>query len=139
MSCRGGSAEEAAMFEDPKGPIERFEWGTFVIAGKRHGEGGQRVGKDVRVIGSKVSEWKERKGHVLTPAMVTCVYDRGIDTLVIGVGVYGALECPSDVKAAIADHGISDLRILPTPAACREYNALVRAGRKVALLAHGTC
>jgi hypothetical protein len=131
--------EDGVMFADNEGPVEAFEWGLFTIAGRRHGEGGHGVGKDVRVIGVEVSEWVERKGHTLTPAKITGVYGCGIEALVIGSGVHGMLECPDDVKADVQAHDIAELRVLRTPDACKAYNVLVRCGRRAALLAHGTC
>lgn len=126
------------MFEDPRGPIEHFSWGTFVIAGEEHSKTAG-VGKDIRLVGEEVSAWRERKGHKLKRSMITGVYDRDVDVLVIGVGVYGAIECPDKVRAAVREHGISELIVEPTPEACATYNGLFREGRRVALLAHGTC
>ena len=124
------------------GPIERFSWGRFVICGKEHSENGGQIlgaGKDIRVIGKDVTEWKEREGHRLAPAMITGVYDQRIDVLVIGLGVEKALRCPGKVKKSIRKHGIDKVILRSTPKACREYNRLLRKGKRVALLAHGTC
>ncbi|HOT37955.1 MAG TPA: Mth938-like domain-containing protein [Candidatus Latescibacteria bacterium] len=126
------------MFQDSRGPIEAFDWGEFTIVGKQHRKG-KGAGKDVRVVGTEVSEWEERKGHLLTPDMITGVFKHGIEVLIIGNGVHGLLECPAKVREKIVAKGIPDVRVLPTPDACREYNRLFHEGRKVALLAHGTC
>jgi hypothetical protein len=131
-----------AMFRDPLGPIESFDWGSFVIRGSQHTKnsaGKIGAGKDVRVLGEEVTAWKERKGHSLTPAMIVGVFGREVETLIIGAGVYGALECPAEVRDAVRDNGIAELIVAKTPDACRTYNALFRKGRRVALLAHGTC
>lgn len=130
------------MFEDAQGPIERFSWGRFIIRGLEHSEseaGTTGAGKDIRLVGLEVSEWRERKGHKLAPAMISGVYGRGIEVLVIGTGVQGLLTCPDTVKRAVADAGIAQLILARTPVACQSYNALHREGKKVALLAHGTC
>ena len=123
------------------GPIERFSWGKFIIRGKEHSEGDERVGKgkDICLIGEEVSRWKERKGHRLAPEMLERVYGRGIEVLVIGCGVHRALECPDDVIAAAHQHGVAEVIVKATPEACQEYNRLYNQGRRVALLAHGTC
>lgn len=126
------------MFEDPTGPIEHFSWGKFVIEGEEHSTT-VGVGKDIRLVGEEVSAWRERKGHKLKPSMITGVYDREVDVLVIGVGVYGAITCPERVREAVRGHGISELIVEETPEACATYNALFWEGRRVALLAHGTC
>ena len=75
------------MFEDQKGPIQRFEWGQYTIGGAVHGKGGYGVGKDIRLIGTEVSGWAERNGHKLTAEMITGVYGQGIEVLFIGCGV----------------------------------------------------
>ncbi len=130
------------MFRDPKGPIQEFTWGRYVIDGQEHAktdQGRQGKGKDIRLIGNKVTRWKERKGHRLTPDMITGVYDQDIEVLVIGIGVHGCVECPGDVLDSIRRHGIDDVRLEPTPQACQTYNTLLRQGKHAALLAHGTC
>ncbi|MHB1295756.1 MAG: MTH938/NDUFAF3 family protein [Anaerolineae bacterium] len=101
-----------------------------------HSSGG--AGKDIRVVGAKVSAWVERKGHRLTESMITGVYDVGIEVLFIGTGVNQALECPRKVQDAILAQGIGRVVLEPAPQACRTYHALYRQGVKVALFAHGT-
>jgi hypothetical protein len=86
-----------------------------------------------------VTEWKERKGHELRPSMITGVYGRGIEVLIIGSGVEGLLECPGEVKRTVKENGIPELIVARTPEACRLYNGLFHQGKCVALLAHGTC
>jgi hypothetical protein len=130
------------MFKDPKGPIESFSFGKFVIIGKEHSkspEGKIGVGKDIRLIGEEVTWWKEREGHELIPDMITGIYNRNIDILIIGIGMNGLLEVPMDVRGDIYKHGIKSIKIKRTPDACKLYNELYHKGEKVALLAHGTC
>lgn len=132
----------AVLFEDPRGPIERFTWGLFVVRGVEHGEtesGRVGAGKDIRIVGDCVSRWRERKGHRLKKSMITGVYDEDIETLVIGTGVEGAVEVPEKVSEAARGHGICQIVVARTPEACRRFNELARAGKRVALLAHGTC
>ena len=135
-------ATETTYFEDPQGPIESLSWGAFVVRGKTHagkGEDREGKGKDIRLVGEKVTRWKERKGHELKKSMITGVYDENVEVLVIGNGANGRVEVPDKVKKDIAAHGIGELIVEKTPDACRVYNQLCRAGRKAALLAHGTC
>ena len=130
------------MFTDPKGPIEHFSWGKFVICGTEHAaseNGMTGVGKDIRLIDQEVTEWHERKGHLLTDAMITGIYNRGIEVLIIGIGVDGAVECPKKVKQKIEAKGIGQVILARTPQACEIYNSLFHQGKRVALLAHGTC
>ncbi len=130
------------MFNDSKGPIEHFSWGKYVICGIEHSaseKGRIGAGKDIRLIDQEVTEWHERKGHQLTYSMITGIYDQGIEVLIIGIGVNGAVECPDDVKQKIQAKGISRVILACTPDACAAYNSLFHQGKRVALLAHGTC
>jgi hypothetical protein len=125
------------MFDDPEGPIEHFSWGSFVINGQEHSPTAG-VGKDIRLIGDDVSAWSERQGHRLKKSMITGIYNSDIDVLVLGLGVHGRIKCPGKVRREIKQHGLT-LIAEPTPEACRVYNEQYRAGKNVALLAHGTC
>jgi hypothetical protein len=130
------------MFNDQKGPIEHFSWGRYKIFGEEHSktaEGKKGKGKDICIITGAVKKWKERKGHTLTPEMLQKAYDKDIETLIIGIGVNGAIECPPEVKKEIRRNGIKKLVILKTPEACQQFNELYNKGEKVALFAHGTC
>jgi hypothetical protein len=130
------------MFHDSRGPIEHFSWGRFVICGEEHGKvHGSRVGKgkDIRLIGKKVSRWKEREGHSLTPHMITGIFDSHVDILIIGAGVEGLVECSDKVIQSVRERGIERVIVKNTPEACKLYNDLFHDGKSVALLAHGTC
>ena len=129
------------MFRDPQGPIVCFSWGTFRIRGedREPEEAFTALGKDIRMVGAEPSIWRERRGHRLRARMITGVLDRGIEVLVIGTGVYGSLKCSKKVRLSIAERGIDEIVVQRTPRACRTFNTLYHQGRRVALLAHGTC
>lgn len=127
------------MFTDPKGPIEKFEWGIFQIRGEIHSDDGKGVGKDIFMVGECVKPWKARKGHRLKPSMVSCVLNADVEVLVIGNGVNGALKVLKKTRQKILSSGIERLIVEETPKACETYNRLLREGKRVALLAHGTC
>ncbi len=127
------------MFTDSEGPIERFEWGIFHIGGQVHSADGRGVGKDICIVGGRVSPWMERKGHRLTPRMVRPALDPEVKILVIGNGVNGAIKVTEKARQAVISAGVEELIVEKTPKACKTYNRLARAGEAVALLAHGTC
>ncbi|MDF1520984.1 MAG: Mth938-like domain-containing protein [Brevefilum sp.] len=127
------------MFNDSEGPIDSFDWGSFVIKGEMHSADGEGVGKDICIIDGIVTPWSARKGHLLKPKMVSGIIGSGIEILVIGNGVNGALKVPEKTRKAISDAGVSELIIERTPQACATFNRLYREGESVALLAHGTC
>ena len=125
------------MFADPKGPITHFEWATFTIDSKIHSSE-KGVGKDIFLSPEGVSAWHERKGHKLKADMVRRALALKPEVLIIGNGVEGALEIGKKARKEIEDAGVK-LIVLRTPEACREYNRLYRHGKRVILLAHGTC
>jgi hypothetical protein len=129
------------MEDQKKGPIEEVVRGKYIIQGKEHSQEGEKkgAGKDIRIIGTEVSEWKERTGHILRPEMITGVFGIGIEALVIGTGFDGAIEVKKETIEEIRDYGIRDIIIEKTPDACKKYNELYVKGVKVAMLAHGTC
>ncbi len=130
------------MFDDKNGPVEHFSWGRFTITGSVHAktpEGKSGKGKDIRIIGTEVTKWKEREGHLLTIDMITGVFDKGIKKLIIGIGVHGMIECPDKVIKKIQKKGIKEVILKKTPDACKLYNKFFHKGESVALLAHGTC
>ena len=130
------------MSINEKGPIEHFSWGKYIINGEEHGkteEGKKGKGKDIRIVNGKVKKWKEREGHTLTPNMLKKIYDKEVNTLIIGIGVNGQIDVPPEVKKEVRKHGIKNLLLLKTPKACEKFNELYNKGEKVALLAHGTC
>ena len=131
------------VYKFKNGPIEELSWGRFVIRGQVH----QKLpdgtimgaGKDIRIIGEQVTPWKERKGHLLSNDMITGIFDKDIEVLIIGTGFYGALEVPDHVVKFIKSKGIPKVILLKTPKACETYNELYSKGVKVAMLVHGTC
>jgi len=125
------------MFEDKQGPITHFEWGSYTIEGKVHGAG-EGVGKDILLSAQGVSAWHEREGHALKPKMIRRALEMQPEVLIIGNGVNGALKVGKKALKAAEEAGVK-LVVLKTPDACREYNRLFREGKKVVLLAHGTC
>lgn len=127
------------MFSDPQGLIEHFDWGRFRIDGTVHSEDDEGVGKDICILRGEVLPWAARKGHRLTPPMLQVVLGEGVDVLVIGAGVYGRIKVPRRTIDAAKAGGISRVIVEKTPKACETYNELARAGKAVALLAHGTC
>ncbi len=131
--------KRCAMFEDSKGPIESFEWGRFTIHGENHSMEGEGVGKDICILNGEVRAWAARNGHTVKPHMLGLVLRADVDVLVIGNGVYGKLKITQAARKVIREDGIEQLIIEETPDACATYNRLVREGKRVAFLAHGTC
>lgn len=126
------------MFDDPEGPIEHFSWAKFIIRGREHSRF-KGAGKDILIVGDEVEEWKDMGGHHLTPSSVDCIEGNDLEVLVIGNGVSGMVDISGSVIRRTKELGISEVIILHTPKACSTYNEAYKEGKKVALLAHGTC
>lgn len=130
------------LFSDPAGPIEELSWGLFEINGVLHGSAGDTThgaGKDIRIVDGAVSPWRERRGHLLKKKMITGIDPTQVDVMVIGTGIYGRIRCPKKLIRALQASGLQDVITQPTTEACATFNRMYRAGRRVALLAHGTC
>ncbi|MGE5529911.1 MAG: Mth938-like domain-containing protein [Patescibacteria group bacterium] len=131
------------MFDDPEGPVEHYSFGRFVVAGEEHAsspDGGTiGCGSDIRIAGGVVSPWRERRGHLLEPGMLAGLDGPAPEALVIGLGAYGALQCPAGVVERARAMGISRVEAANTPEACRIYNSLCRGCVRAALQAHGPC
>jgi len=83
--------------------------------------------------------WSARKGHTVKPHKLGLVLRADVDVLVIGNGVYGKLKITQAARKVVRKAGIEELIVEKTPDACATYNRLMREGKRVAFLAHGTC
>jgi hypothetical protein len=126
------------MLEDKENPIQECTWGRYIILGVEHSQDGNGAGKDIFVYGTRVTAWDERKGHRLDTRMVDRALRETPDILIIGSGHRGALAVPGNVIQEIKKK-VGEVYVLDTPEACRLYNQLYHQGKKVILLAHGTC
>ena len=82
----------------------------------------------IRIVGGNVTAWRERRGHRLSPDMITGVFGVGVETLIIGTGADGLIEYSEEVAASIRLRGISCIIGAPTPESCRIYNEMHRSG-----------
>jgi hypothetical protein len=131
-----------SSLSDPRGPIESFEWGKFIINGINH-EKGINAGKNLRIIGDEVSKWEEFKtglDHHVSIQKITGLQGKGIEVLIFGIGVHGVVQIDSDVFDYLQNElGIAEVYSQKTPKACQSFNDQYELVKKVALLVHGTC
>lgn len=125
-------------------PIQFNEWGKYIVNGQEHSDFLQSkigAGKNIRIIGTDVTEWVIPKGHdrKLSIDFITGVFGIGIDVLIVGTGHKGMLEYQKRLPGQIKAKGIAEALFLQTTEACAEYNRRFQNGERVALLAHGTC
>ena len=111
--------------------IEDYEFGRYRIDGKEYMY-------DITIVDGEIGTWDSRDTHSLKAEDVKKLVEAEPEIIVIGKGASGALDVPEDIIDYIKDNGIEAI-IEDTGKACREYNRLVKEGRKVAAIMHGTC
>ena len=112
--------------------IERYDFGLVVVDGKQYTS-------DVIVFPSRVRDgWWRREGHAVCLEDLREVLEDPPEVLVIGTGYYGLVRVEDEVLRELASRGI-EVVAQPTKEACRIFNELLKAGRKVAAALHLTC
>lgn len=129
------------MFDN--GPIEAAGWGKYLISGQVHGVDSDGnilgAGKDIILHGDQVSEWRERKGHLVTLEMLAPILSVNPDILVIGNGFDGKLTVPDELVSELVNERGMTVIVQKTPEACSIYNKIYDSGKKVAFAGHATC
>lgn len=124
-------------------PIEKVEWGRFVICGEVHGVAGDGevigAGKDIIVYQNKVVPWHQRKGHLMTREILFPALNLEPDILIIGNGFNGMLEVPDALTAELMKEKPITIIVSRTPEACGLYNDLFTQNKDAVLAAHATC
>ena len=116
--------------------IQDVEWGSISV------EGVDGTYKDAKLWpgGSREWDWNETgTRHVpgVQPADVEEILEKGVETVVIGRGMVGALRVTEETRAAVEAAGAA-LEVAPTGEAVQRYNQLRRSG-PVGGLFHTTC
>gem|GEM_PF-342012 len=112
--------------------IKGYRFAEMSIQGRKHQ-------KDVKIIDGRVFPgWWRREGHAVDVDDVQDVLEAAPEILVIGMGQAGRMEVSPDLRAILAQRGI-ELVAEPTEAAVATFNALFKAGKRVAGAFHLTC
>ncbi|MEM3601315.1 MAG: Mth938-like domain-containing protein [Candidatus Bathyarchaeia archaeon] len=114
--------------------IESYDFGLIVINGKQYRS-------DVIVFPERVIEgWWRKEGHRIHLEDLREVLNcKPIpEVLVIGTGYSGLVRVNPEVESALKSMGIKLLK-QPTKEACKTFNELLKAGRRVAGAFHITC
>lgn len=82
--------------------------------------------------------WWRREGHRVQLEDVAELMNLDFEVIIFGTGANGRVRVDDDVVESFRSKGIEVL-ILRTDEAVREYNELLKKGRKVILAAHLTC
>ena len=112
--------------------IEETVFGSMTILGKCYE-------KDLKIIdGNVVANWWRNRGHFVDENDIADILDNKPDMLVVGTGIYGAVQIVDSLKAILPENNIQ-LIAKPTPEAAAKFNRLLSENKKVAGAFHLTC
>lgn len=116
--------------------IEDLRWGHLAV------EGADAPYKDAKLWpgGSRGWDWNEtgtRHAPGVQPEDVEEIVERGVDVIVVGRGMLGALRVQDETLDALEEKGV-EVEVARTEKAVRRYNEL-RESRSVGGLFHTTC
>jgi hypothetical protein len=111
--------------------VDGFRFGRITIDGKDYR-------RDMIIFPDGVDlTWSREASHLLDKADLNAVFDRGLQALIVGTGVFGSM--------AVAPAALESLRaaqvevlLLRSGAACEEYNRR-RVQQSTVLAIHLTC
>ncbi|CAN9493054.1 unnamed protein product [Ophioblennius macclurei] len=117
--------------------IVSLSWGHMVV------KGSSSHYKDCKVWpgGSRAWDWREtgtNHSPGVQPGDLEEVLKKGIDLLVIGRGMKGALQVPPSTLDFVKQRGV-EVKVFQTEEAVAEYNKLANGGAKVGGVFHSTC
>ncbi len=110
--------------------IDKVEFGRIKIRGKTHEE-------DVIIFWD--GEILERKrSHKVSEKEMEEILLKEPEVVVVGSGFGGALKVEDSAEKLCEGESV-EVKILKTPEAVKEFNALLKEGKKVAGIFHLTC
>jgi hypothetical protein len=112
--------------------VEGYRFGKIVIDG-------QEYNRDLLILSEGVKDgWWRAEGHSLSMADLEEVLADAPRILIVGTGFFGLIQVSTNVREALAAHGI-ETHILPTRHAWSLYNRLAASERQVAAAFHLAC
>lgn len=112
-----------------KPTIQKVEFGNIVINGRGYG-------CDILITPDSVKETE--KTHDLTPHMLESAILKEPEIVIIGTGFNDLVNVSDEVKIMIKNAG-ADLIIKKTPDALKDFQTLLKQGKKVVAWVHTTC
>jgi hypothetical protein len=111
--------------------IDDYTFGRIVVDGRSYS-------RDLIIYPDRVAAgWQREAGHALRPGDLADVMDARPEVLIIGKGMFGRMNVPDELLAALRGAGMKVITG-PTGRACRTYNRLREAHRVIAAL-HISC
>lgn len=112
--------------------IEAYSFGRVVVDGKEYRS-------DLIIYPGRIdASWWREEGHELRPGDLESILAAAPEVLVVGRGAAGVMRVLPETEALLKEKGI-ELRADKTDPACKVYNELAAAGRKVVAALHLTC
>jgi len=112
--------------------IDYYDFGVMVVNGKRYS-------RDLIITPKRIlSNWWRIEGHNLHLEDLKDILNEDFEYLVIGTGYYGLMEISNDVLKEMSNREVKVIA-KPTKEAVKEFNSLVKEGKKVIGAFHLTC
>ena len=112
--------------------IQAYRFGHIQIDGKVYQQ-------DVKLVGQRVMpKWWRSSGHFVDLKDAEDLLNSEAEVCIFGTGAYGVMQVSGALKSAFESCGIKVL-IEKTESACKTYNQLSSAGKKVVAGLHLTC
>lgn len=112
--------------------VDYYEFGKIVVNSKSYY-------RDLMITPSRIIEnWWRISGHTLCLKDLEKILSEDFEVLVVGTGYYGYMNVLKEVVKEMKRRNI-ELIAKPTREAIKEYNRLVKEGKKVIGAFHLTC
>jgi hypothetical protein len=112
--------------------IEGYRFGRIVVEDVEYK-------RDLLIFPDRVeSDWWRIEGHKLHVEDIRKILDFEPEVLVVGKGAYGRMKITDEAETALSDKGIQVIA-KKTDEACKEYNDLIKKGKKAVAALHLTC
>jgi hypothetical protein len=112
--------------------IESYKMGQIVVDGLTYR-------RDLLIFPDRIdADWWRVRGHELAVADLESVLADPPQVLLVGTGRYGRMTVLPETEQALADRNIQ-LVAQPTHLACKTFNQMLSAGRRVFAALHLTC
>lgn len=94
---------------------------------------------DIIILPVKIiTNWWRKEGHLLLPEDLKEVINSGISILIIGKGYSSCMVVPDNTIKYLSEYKIKAIP-LDSISACKEFNHLLKEGKKIGLCLHLTC
>jgi hypothetical protein len=112
--------------------IRHYSFGKVIIDNKEYRE-------DLIVFSDTTySPWWRKEGHGLCMSDLEKIFNKNIDTLIIGTGAYGRMKVSENLINELRAKGI-ETYVMETDKAISLFNQLLEERKKVAGAFHLTC